>query len=76
MELHENDTLEPREFGVYQPLPSKRLIRIGRTFSALLVVTFMVVMIFIYREPNVSQSLFGRADVAQEFTRPAHNAMP
>lgn len=76
VDLHEQDELEPREFGVYQPLPSKRLIRIGRTFSAFLVVTFMVVMVFIYREPNVSQSMFGRADVAQEFTRPSHNAMP
>ncbi len=76
VELHEQDNLEPRQFGVYQPLPSKRLIRIGRAFSAFLVVSFMVLMIFIYTEPNMSQSLFGRADVAQEIRRPMHNAMP
>ena len=76
VELNEQDRLDPREFNVYQPLPSKRLIRIGRAFSALLVLSFVVLMIFIYKEPNPSQSLFGRADVAHEYKRPAHNAMP
>lgn len=76
VELHERDELNPRDFGVYQPLPSKRLIRIGQAFSAFLVLTFVVVLIFIYREPNMSQSLFGRADVAQEYERPVHHAMP
>lgn len=76
VELHGRGELNPRDFGVYQPLPSKRLIRIGRAFSAFLVLSFMVLLVFIYREPNMSQSLFGRADVVQEIKRPSHNAMP
>ena len=76
VDLHGRDQLNPRDFGVYQPLPSKRLIRIGRAFSAFLVLTFVVLLIFIYREPNLSQSVFGRADAVQEYKRPAHNAMP
>ena len=45
VELHERDQLNPRDFGVYQPLPSKRLIRIGRAFSAFLVLSFVVIVI-------------------------------
>ena len=76
VELHERDELNPRDLGVYQPLPSKRLIRIGRAFSAFLVLFFVVLMLFIHRAPDMSQSLFGRADVTQEFMHPAHNALP
>ena len=76
VELHERDELNPRDFGVYQPLPSKRLILIGRVFSVFLVVSFAVLIMFILREPEMSQSLFGRADAAQEYKRPMHNAMP
>lgn len=76
VELHARDELNPREFGVYQPLPSKRLIRIGRAFSAFLVLSFVVLLVFIYREPNMSQSLIGRADMVQEIKPPSHNAMP
>jgi hypothetical protein len=76
VDLHERDALDPRQFGIYQPLPSRRLIRIGRAFSVFLVLTYLVLMLFIYREPVMSQSLFGRADVGQEHGRPTHNAMP
>jgi len=76
VELHERDELNPRDFGVYQPLPSRRLIRIGRLFSVFLVLSYVVLMLFIYQGPHMSQSLFGRADVAQEYESPIHHAMP
>ena len=76
VELHERDELNPRDLGVYQPLPSKRLIRIGRAFGAFLLLSFLLLMLFIYRAPDTSQSLFGRADVAEEYKLPLHNAVP
>ena len=76
VELHKAGTLDPKAFGVYQPLPSRRLIFIGRVFGTLLIFVFLVFMFLINKEPPITQSLFGRADVTQELIRPQSNAMP
>lgn len=77
VELHSTDRLDPRAFGVYQPLPSKRLVFIGRIFIVFLIAVYLVVMVLINLDPPfATQSLFGRADVTQEPEPPRHNAMP
>ena len=70
VELHSQGRLNPRQFGVYQPLPSKRLIFIGKLFSVVLILSFVFLMAMIYKDHSVSQSLFGRADVVEDFGRP------
>ena len=74
VKLHKAGELDPKAFGIYQPLPSKRLIFIGRVFSTLLIVVFLVLMFLINKDPPITKSLFGRAD--QELVQPHHNAMP
>jgi hypothetical protein len=76
VELHALGRLDPRQFGVYQPLPSKRLIRIGKLFSTVLILVFVALVAILYKDPNVSQSLFGRADMTAEYRLPVHSAMP
>ena len=76
VELHDAGELDPREFGIYKPLPSKRLVLIGKAFSAFLVVVYLVFMYLVNTEPPVTQSLFGRADITHERERPQHHAMP
>lgn len=76
VELHKAGKLDPKAFGIYQPLPSKRLILIGRVFSTLLIFVFLAFLFLINKDPPITQSLFGRADLTQELARPQHNAMP
>lgn len=76
VELHKTGTLDPKAFGIYQPLPSKRLVFVGRLFGILLILIFLVFMFLINKDPPITQSLFGRADMTPELERPQHNAMP
>lgn len=75
VDLHEADELDPRQFGIYKPLPSKRLIFIGKVFTAGVIAVYFVFM-YLMMDAPVAQSLFGRADVAQESGPPQNNAMP
>ncbi|MDJ0956582.1 MAG: hypothetical protein QNI91_06985 [Arenicellales bacterium] len=76
VKLHKAGKLDPKAFGIYHPLPSKRLVFIGRVFSTLLIFVFLVFMFLLNKEPPITKSLFGRADVSQEFERPQHHAIP
>ena len=77
VELHSTDTLDPREFGIYKPLPSKRLVFIGRMFIIFLIVVYLVVLFLINMDPpSRAESLFGRADEMQEPGPPRYNAIP
>ncbi len=75
VKLHRSGSLNPRAFGVYQPLPSKRLIFIGRAFTTLLILIFIVFVLLLNVNSPTAHSLFGRADTPQQET-PQHNAMP
>ena len=75
VQLHRSDCLDPKEFGIYQPLPSKRLIFIGRAFTTLLILVFIVFVLLLNVNSPTAQSLFGRADIPQQGV-PQHNAMP
>ena len=76
VELHGAGELDPKAFGVYQPLPSKRLIFVGRVFASLLIVVFVVFLMLLTKEPPTTPSLFGRADLTEALDRPQHHAMP
>ena len=75
VDLHRSGNLNPRELGIYQPLPSKRLIFIGRVFTTFLILVFIVFMFLLNIDSPTTQSLFGRADLQPQET-PQHNAMP
>jgi len=69
-------TLDPRRYGVYQRLPSRRMQRIGQAYTAMLLVAFVILMYMAYGEaliPDTVQSLFGRGD---SIGLPQHNTMP
>ena len=81
VELHKRGELEPRRLGIYQPLPSRKLMAIGKLYTAALLVTLLVLTVFAYRDTAVMQSLFGRADdpparLEHPLDRPRHNAIP
>ena len=76
VDLHNAGDLDPKSFGVYQPLPSKRLIFVGRVFATTLILVFVGLLILVSKEPPTTPSLFGRADLTEVLDRPQHNAMP
>ena len=75
VDLHRSGNLNPKELGIYQPLPSKRLIFIGRAFTTFLILVFIAFMFLLNMNSPTAQSLFGRADLPIK-EAPQHNAMP
>lgn len=68
--------LNPKDYGVYHRLPSKRMRRIGQAYAAMLLVAFLVLLYMTYGDtlfPNFASSLFGRGDA---YDLPQHNTMP
>ena len=76
LELQERGDLDPRRLGIYKRLPSRRLMIIGKLYTALLLVTLLVLTAIAYRDHGIVKSLFGRADSGYEVDKPRHNAMP
>jgi len=57
--------LDPRDFGIYHRLPSRRMTRIGRLYIAFLLVMFLGLVYITYGERVLEgspSSLFGRGD--------------
>lgn len=76
IEKGEAGTLDPRDYGIYQRLPSRRMMRIGQIYTAMLLVAFVILLYMAYGEaliPDTVQSLFGRGDT---IGLPQHNTMP
>lgn len=76
VDLHSSGELDPKALGVYQPLPSKRLIFVGRVFATMLILVFFVFLMLLNNQTSTTSSLFGRADLTEVLDRPQHNAMP
>ncbi len=74
--LQQRGELDPRKLGVYKRLPSKRLMAIGKLYTAMLLVTLLLLTAVAYRDHGIVKSLFGRADSSFEVDRPRQNAMP
>ncbi len=73
VELERKGELDPRKLGIYKPQPSRRLILIGKWYAVGLLIMFLLVTYFSFRDTFTPSSLFGRADL----DRPPHyNAMP
>ena len=49
---------------------------IGKLYTAMLLVTLLLLTAVAYREHGIVKSLFGRADSSFEVDRPRQNAMP
>ena len=76
LDLEGKGELYAKDLGIYQPLPSKKLILIGKSFSLALLLVFVIILILIYDARDSNRSLFGRADSALDAEQPVHNAMP
>lgn len=73
IELEKNGELDPRKLGIYKPQPSRRLILIGKIYAAGLIVLFVLLTYFSFRDAFTENTLFSRGD----YERPPHyNAMP
>jgi hypothetical protein len=57
IELHERDALNPRELGVYQPLPSRKLQRIGKLYTVMLLAVLLYLTFLAYRDTEFFQTL-------------------
>lgn len=57
IELHERDALNPRELGVYQPLPSRKLKRIGKIYTVILLTVLLYLTFLAYRDTAFFQNL-------------------
>lgn len=72
VELGQDGTLNPADFGVYQRLPSRRMMRIGQAYTGMLLVAFLVLVCMAYWDEYLEDLLLTRAPVGQ----PLHNTMP
>lgn len=69
--------LDPRDFGIYYRLPSRRMTRIGQLYIAFLLAAFLGLVWFTYGERVLggsTSSLFGRGDEPSVQDRP-HQAV-
>ncbi len=57
IELHERDALNPRELGVYQPLPSRKLKRIGKIYTVVLLTVLLYLTFLAYRDTELFRGL-------------------
>lgn len=48
VEQEQAGTLDPRDFGIYQRLPSRRMRLIGKTYAAMLLLGFLLVVYLAY----------------------------
>ncbi len=73
VEMEQAGTLNPKDFGIYHRLPNRRMMLIGKTYAALLLAAFLVLLFMAYGE-HVSELLSdGTRDTAG---LPQHNTMP
>ncbi len=57
IDLHDRGALDPRELGVYQPLPSRKLKRIGTIYTVLLLAVMLYLTFLAYRDTKFFQTL-------------------
>jgi hypothetical protein len=70
-------TLDPRDFGVYQRQPSRRMARIGKAYAAMLLLAFLFLVYMAYGD-QLSGLLADRPDPesVESVGLPQHNTMP
>lgn len=68
--------LDPREFGVYQRLPSRRMIRIGQVYAAMLLVAFLLLVYMAYGDTWFSGLMAGNGPFPVNPGLPEQNIMP
>lgn len=77
VELGQAGSLDPRDFGIYQRLPSKRMMRIGKAYTAMLLAAFLFLVYMAYWDEYFSELLLTRANVyPPDAGLPQHNTMP
>lgn len=73
VEMEQAGNLNPRDFGIYQRLPNRRMALIGKTYAALLLAAFLVLFVMAYGEQVAELLSDGTRDTAG---LPQHNTMP
>lgn len=74
VELEQQGALNPREFGIYQRLPNRRMKLIGKTYAALLLGAFLVLVFMAYGDHFVG--LLDDGGTRDTAGLPQHNTMP
>lgn len=75
IDLHERDALNPRELGVYRPLPSRKLKRIGKIYTVILLAVLLYLTVLAYRDTALFQSLMP-ATKTESKTGPLNHTTP
>jgi len=80
VEMGREGTLDPRAFGVYPRQPSRRMMRIGQVYTALLLMAFLVLVLMAYGDrlfPDPESVMFGGPEgESTGYQSPGQNAMP
>jgi hypothetical protein len=63
VDLGQSGALNPKDFGIYQRLPSRRMMRIGQVYTAMLVVAFLFLVYMAYYGEFFSELLYTNANV-------------
>jgi len=58
LKLQSQGLLDPKVFGIWKPLPSRRMVLIAKFYSAALLLIFLLAMISVYALPQNVLSMF------------------
>lgn len=77
VEMGQAGTLDPREFGIYPRLPSRRMMLIGKLYVAMLLLAFLVLLYLAYGQ-EAAGLIIDRTGLQAGDTGglPQHNTMP
>lgn len=76
VKLGRSGELDPKKFGIYQRLPSRRMIRIGQAYTAMLLMAFFVMVYMAYGD-HFTELLISRTGHTSDVVGlPQHNIMP
>lgn len=74
VELERTGTLDPKDFGIYPRQPSRRMIRIGQAYTAMLLAAFLVLIYMAYGQEIAD--LLANREGSNAAGMPQHNIVP
>lgn len=74
--LSQAGELDPRDFGIYGRLPSRRMMRVGQVYAAMLLVAFLMLVYMAYGDAWLSGLTLGHGPFPVDPGLPDQNILP
>jgi len=76
VDLGQSGELDPRDFGIYRRLPSRRMILIGQVYAGMLLAAFLLLVYMAYGDTWFSGLMAGNGPFPVNPGLPEQNIMP